>query len=1147
VVKSISTRRLIGTLVVLVAVGGALPPPSRAAPTPPPPGKAGRPAPPPPALLRYRRDLPGDSKPILLDADEAVTWVAKGQRLVLLQGRVLVVQGTVTLRCNAAVAFVNLDRLQRTNILHVDIYGEQDVRLEDPAGARKGQRVLMDLNTRGELKLATHRKKIVQQPQPEAPLFRRATDQLATVLAPPLTPGPAPGRQEPAEVRPPRIAPPPPPARTPPMPAPPPPGVPAAPGGSVRNGSGTGTLDGGVVLVQYVPQQPPANPLPLGPRSAGEGAAQPVSPAVPPSPAPPAAGAAAPGGSGGISGLLTPPPAGGPSPMRQFSVVPRTGGGYQIKSEVLPNGEQATIITGGVIINVAAADGSSLIDIEADNAIVWSKGNLSNDLAQGRQPSGSDSRRDLEFYLSGNVVVLSKDPVGSRRLTAAEMYMDPNRNVAIALTARLEFSRKLFPQPIIVRANELRQVSQTRFKVLRAEVFSSKLPSDPGLEVLFSEATIDEIRQPRRGLFGVQLTDAAGRPLTETIHPVEGTNFRSELNGIPVWFLPYYRGYAEQPVGPLQSIRFGENRIFGADLGLSLNVFALFGARPYPGTNWRLDLDYLSRRGESVGTRFDYNEQSFFGIKAQVIGTVQGVFMTDKATDILGGGRGDPTSYPQDGHPNDRGRFFWQQNVQNLPEGFTLQTQGVYLSDRNFFEQYYKIQFDTDVNQSTFVYVRQQKDIWAWTGLVEPRLRNWVTEAQALPRFDGWLLGWSPWDVLTYNAHASAGYFNLRFTHDPPPGTFPPNFAYAANGDPTDPTDLSDPTVRLGLFQEVSAPFYVGPVKVAPYGLVDTTYYSRDEQGNSVGRVWGGGGVRASMPLTRLYPDVHSLLWNLDGLNHKIVLSADYRYVASNVPHTALPQIDRLNDDATDQALRDIRPQQLNINPGNAFFLNNSPFFDPQLVALRNLVDNRIDTLDGIEVLRLDARQRLQTKRGFPGQEHIVDWMVLDTSVSVFPAANRDNFGKPFSFAEYDYVWNIGDRTTLTSSGFYDPFEHGPREFTFGAYLNRPDRTNFFLGYRQLDPIESKAVTASVTYVFSPKYAATASSTYDFGTSQALANSLVFTRLGTDLNVSLGVTYNALQNNFGVLFTILPNLIPPNRAAGGLQSVSGPGGLLGGR
>ena len=47
----------------------------------------------------------------------------------------------------------------------------------------------------------------------------------------------------------------------------------------------------------------------------------------------------------------------------------------------------------------------------------------------------------------------------------------------------------------------------------------------------------------------------------------------------------------------------------------------------------------------------------------------------------------------------------------------------------------------------------------------------------------------------------------------------------------------------------------------------------------------------------------------------------------------------------------------------------------PQLLAIRRLVDDRVDTMDGIEEPQIDSRQRLQTKRGYPGMEHTVDWM----------------------------------------------------------------------------------------------------------------------------------------------------------------------------
>ena len=88
--KPIPTRRLKRTLLVLLAAAwvGHLPLPGRAqtGPSAPPPLRPGREMPaPPPATLRFQRNVPGDSQPILLDADEILTWKQQGQRVILLQ------------------------------------------------------------------------------------------------------------------------------------------------------------------------------------------------------------------------------------------------------------------------------------------------------------------------------------------------------------------------------------------------------------------------------------------------------------------------------------------------------------------------------------------------------------------------------------------------------------------------------------------------------------------------------------------------------------------------------------------------------------------------------------------------------------------------------------------------------------------------------------------------------------------------------------------------------------------------------------------------------------------------------------------------------------------------------------------------------
>jgi hypothetical protein len=461
------------------------------------------------------------------------------------------------------------------------------------------------------------------------------------------------------------------------------------------------------------------------------------------------------------------------------------------------------------------------------------------------------------------------------------------------------------------------------------------------------------------------------------------------------------------------------------------------------------------------------------------------------------------------------------------------------LSDHNFLEQYYKREFDTAFNQETFVYVKQQEGNAAWTVLGEPRIRNWVSETMWLPRADGFLIGQSFFDIFTYNGWASAGYGLLRPAETP---------AEPLPGPPSPPpfTTVRIDSTRLDLTQELSAPFYLGAIRMAPYGVLDLTYYSQDLTGEERGRFYGGGGVRASVPWTRLYPTIQSELFNVNGINHKVVWAGNYYVVHSDTMFSQLPQLDRLDDDATDQARRDITPMQPFLNPKYGLFLQNSPYFNPQTYAIRRLVESRIDTRDTIEVVQADFKHRWQTKRGFPGMQHIVDYATLDLSGSFFPHPDRDNFGSSAAFLEYDYVWNIGDRTALVSSGWYDPIEHGVRMYTFGAHFNRPDRTNFFLGYRQIDPLQSRAVTASVSYVFSPKYAATGSATYDFGTGQNITNALSLTRMGADFQLTLGLSYNAMQQDFGVIFQIVPNLLPQAGRVPGMTLVGQQPNYLGG-
>jgi hypothetical protein len=1020
--------------------------------------------------LRLVRDLSGDKSEISVTADTATNWNENGIVGMSLAGHVSITAGTLHIDAARAVVW-SQPRYTGTNAQRHQFYIE-DGSIKD--GAEKKQSCksgLIDVTTGGNL--GWHSKTSSMQnlaaPPRGDPLYQRAfaARQAAIRLAGPSTPED--GSIQTASVL-----------------------LPDS--GSDTGGAALGAPG---VSTQLAGPTPPTS-LPPGPE-------------ILPTPTP----------------LPGPPP--GPSSFRYFTVGPRYGTMPQAMVAPQPDGRDAIVITGGVIVTVYGVERFGTLDLEADRVVVWTRGGAAQQVMQGMQGRGGDMH-ELEFYLAGHVEMrqqlfkrISGQPLPvleQRIVRASEMYYDVDRNVALSFNVEAEVFDPNLLQPLVFQAEEIDQVSPTLFHIFNSTISASRLSSDPGFSIQVAEATLEDRKKIQRGLLGTIINRETGRP-----QEVEELWLRSRdvllyADHVPFFYLPYLAGDARDPLGPIEDVHLGYSALFGFQVGVTLNAYDLIGISPLAGTRWKLNFDYLSKRGPVVGTEFNLDNNTFFGIPAEQHAELSGTYVHDTGADDkgLGGPRpGDPANLD---HPTNRGFVLFKDNVFGMPHGFSLQGQFAFLSDKNYLEEFDKREFDTGYNKETFLYLKQQQENWAWTVLAEPKLaRPWVTETEWLPRAGAHWLGQSfdtpLLDLFTFSLNADAGYAQLR------PATVPPF--------PVLRTDVATDTARFDVMGEVAMPLPLdriglGDLRVVPYADLDLTYYTTDLTGASDGRVLGGGGVRTSLPLSRLYPDVSSDLFYLNGIYHKIVFSANYYAAQSTDPYTRFPQLDRLFYDTEDMALRDVRPFEATFNPIYGPTLASSAVYDPQRYAIRQLVLNSIDTRDSVEVVQGDIRQRWQTKRGYPGMEHTVDWMTLDLSASFFPRPDRDNFGNNFAFLQYDWVWNIGDRTSLVSTGWLDPETDGPSMFTVGAFLNRPDRTNFFVGYREIDKLRSKAITGAVTYVFNPKYAMTMSTVYDFGTSTSLTNSLVLTRVGKDLQLSFGVSYNAILNNFGVVFEIVPNI-----------------------
>ncbi len=1023
---------------------------------------------------------PGESSLVLLHADSIATWQEGTEKVYLLRGKVWVEQGPVSLRLEEGVVWVkesDSGRAGRTCL--IELYGEGSATipatLQDAKTRRTAGKIHMRLATTGKITGTSWLSKVQETNLAGDPFFQWAAAQRRTDIATIV-------RAQVGTATPPVV-------------------VPAPPLGAAPNAQ-----PGIPFVIVPAPGSAPTTVTPGSPQPADTAGPSPLPP--------PAASPFEKANPAAVAGKPT-----GPAPERIVSIRPGTAMPFNTEKRLLPNGELATIINSRVIIWIRdAATNKTLLDMEADRIVVWDRGDRSSSSLSGLNAPEGRSTKSMEFYLAGNVQVRNQQgPKEVQILRAQEVYYDVGRNVAIALKADVEFQSPKTVNPAHFKANEVIQTGPKEFEGHDIQFSISGLPSDPGLFVAAPRGTLTETDRPMTTIFGLPYySQKTGEQVTTPARILTAESATINLEGIPVFWFPFLKTDANKPLGPLEAVGFNYNTIFGLQLLTTWSVFDLIGIVPEPGKKWDLYMDELTARGPHLGTMYRDAGKNFFGLGGEYEALLKLDGMIDGGSDTLGGDRGSqaytgPNTFEPINNPELRGRSLLQFHLWDLPNGFTFLGEYAQISDRNYLEQYMSNEWLTGPNEETFAYLKQQQNSWAWSILAEDRIRPWITETNWLPKGDGWLIGFSPLEFFSWDTHASAGYAQLQPTTSP-------SFAY-------DPTDVRVNTGRLDWWNEFSTVFALGDLKVMPYAVLDLTYYSADIAGNEIGRVYGGGGLRSSLPLSKLYPDIQSELFNLDGIFHKIVFSGNYFYAQTNVHYNQLPQLDQLNDNTTDQALRDIFPRQSVLNPANAFELTTSKLFDPQMYAVRTLLANQVDTLDDIDVLQLDIRQRWQTKQGFPGSENVVDWMVLDLSASIFPQANRDNFGQPIGLLQYDWLWNVGDRTAVFSNGWFEPESGGPRVFNIGATISRPDKSSFTLSYRQIDPLDSKAVIGAVTYPLSAKYAITGSVMYDFGVNTQV-NTIMLTRIGTDLRFSFGFSYNSILNNFGVMMEIVPNMFP---------------------
>ncbi|MDB4793847.1 organic solvent tolerance protein OstA [Pirellulaceae bacterium] len=809
-------------------------------------------------------------------------------------------------------------------------------------------------------------------------------------------------------------------------------------------------------------------------------------------------------------------------PPTQIEFKPRSKNPLNIRTFPSPDGsENIFLYTGGVRVSVegqpisqmqqgisnSSGENRDRLTIEADTVVAWT-----NPLRQLAGNSVDDSAKRWEVYLEGNVVFSTDDRV----VYAERMYYDVRQKRGTILQAELYSPVQGYDGMLRLKADVLQQIDENNVRAYGSAVTSSRI----GVPRYWLQSEVVDLTRSlnyRYDEFGRLIYDPqTGQP--ETVWNYEGSsrnNFVYML-GVPIFFWPSLNANNDQGSYFISGLALKNDGVFGFQSYTKYNAFQLFGWRKPPqNSSWDLNLDYMSERGIGFGTEADYDIPDPYGFRYQNKGRLEAWGIFDDGFDNLGRDRRQLTP-----EKDFRGRIFWQHR-NRYTSGFEVSAEVGWISDRNFLEQYREREWDQEKDETTGIQVKKLFGEQSFNVTANVRVNDFFTQSERLPSFDYFLLGKSLFnDRLTWSTHSHVGYYNLEVA-DPPLDPVD-----AAKFDPLA-WEFNREGIIAGTRHEISIPIQTGVVKATPYAMGESIFYGEQIDGSSLTRTYGQAGVRLSLPMHRIHPNVRNVLFNLNGLAHKVEWESDLYVAEASENMDQLPLYHQLDDDAQEHFRRRFFFDSFGGVPGG----NVPTRFDERNFAFRSGMQSDVtaaspEIVDDLMAARIGVNQRWQTKRGPAGNQRIVDWITLDMHGTLFPKSNRDNFGELLGVFNYDFRWHVGDRLTVLSDAYADFFSQGLRTISLGARMTRPEVGNLYFGFRSLEgPISANVLNSQINTRLAEKWILTLGTSVDFGDSGNLGQRFAISRIGESAIIRTGINVDASRGTTGLNFLIIPRFM----------------------
>jgi hypothetical protein len=536
------------------------------------------------------------------------------------------------------------------------------------------------------------------------------------------------------------------------------------------------------------------------------------------------------------------------------------------------DGRNVVTVIGNVYVFRGEAGGEDSLELRADSAVVYlapdapkpppgaeppaeddrpgrvNPGNPSGTAATGEKRGGALAESlsagptfagagNVEaVYLEGDIILSS----GDRNIRATRLYYDFANDRALILDAVARFFEPRRGLPIVLRANEVRQLSSREFEAHKARFTTSEFAT-PHYHLGAEELTLlDQSATP-------QVAGPAPEGIRGTF-TARDTTFN--LGGVPLLYWPYVRGDLSETETSLQSVRIGYSDDFGAEFQSRWALFNLLGLEKPVGIDGSFLLDYFSERGPAAGVNLDYETDDSFGLFRSYI-------INDQGKDQLGGRLRD-----EDPDTDNRGRFTWRHR-QFLPDDWQITFELSYLSDKNFMEEYFEPEFDRGKEQESLIYLKKQVDNWAFVTHLQYRIHNWLQTTERFPDTSFHLIGQPVGDFGTFFSESHAGFVRYRT----------PDRGLKENLLMGGVQDSSGTVARADTREELETPFRLGNVKVVPFGAVRGTTWDDAPSSGNLSRAFGSYGVRASTYAWKVFPEARSDLFDISGIRH--IVKAD--------------------------------------------------------------------------------------------------------------------------------------------------------------------------------------------------------------------------------------------------------------------------------